>query len=186
MEEPNTQIYHEGQKLQFCLLHALNNLFQEKDTFTRAELNTISENLLAQDPEKPNWTPFSFVFKPHHNSLTGNYDVNVLIAALESKSKTVIWHDRRNDVSSINFDGSESGDGKSLMGIVINVPVRKFGGIWRSRHWVTIRKVGSVWYNLDSDFVEPQAFRDANELKEFLGACIGVGAEVFLVMNGKE
>ncbi|XP_024974618.1 josephin-like protein isoform X2 [Cynara cardunculus var. scolymus] len=71
MADEKKQIYHERQKLQFCLLHSLNNLFQEKHAFTRKDLDDIAEKLVLEDPYKGNWTPFSVIFKPHHNSLTG-------------------------------------------------------------------------------------------------------------------
>ncbi|KAK9279458.1 hypothetical protein L1049_013137 [Liquidambar formosana] len=180
--EDNPQIYHERQRLQFCLLHALNNLFQEKDVFTRANLNVIADKLVLEDPNKETWTGLSVFFKPHHNTLTGNYDVNILIAALQEKGKSVVWHDHRNGASSIDLDGSDD----TLMGIVLNVPVRRYGGLWRSRHWVTLRRIGGVWYNLDSDLVAPQGFKNTEEVREFLDGVIGGGGEVLLVVNDKE
>ncbi|KAM1309318.1 hypothetical protein EV1_006160 [Malus domestica] len=180
--DSSSQVYHERQKLQFCLLHSLNNLFQTKDAFTRSSLNEVAEKLVVEEPNKEKWTPFSVLFKPHHNSLTGNYDINVLIAALEDKGKNVVWHDRRNGASKIDLDGPEDAN---LMGILLNVPVRMFAGLWKSRHWVTLRKIGGVWYNLDSDLVAPAAFEDAEKVREFLDYMIGHGGEVLLVMNNK-
>ncbi|XP_043719068.1 josephin-like protein [Telopea speciosissima] len=180
--EGEMQIYHEKQRLQFCLLHALNNLFQEKDTFTPAELNSISDKLVLNDPSKERWTPLSVVFKPHHNAITGNYDINVLIAALEGKGKEVVWHDHRNGVSSIDLTGTED----ALMGMVLNIPVRRFSGLWRSRHWVTLRKLGDIWYNLDSDFTAPQPFKSTEEVKDFLDKVISEGGEVLLVLHCKQ
>ncbi|PKI66457.1 josephin-like protein [Punica granatum] len=174
-EKPN--IYHEKQRLQFCLLHSLNNLFQQEDTFTKESLNLIAERLVLDDPTKEAWTPLSVLFKPHHNTLTGNYDINVLISALESKGKSVVWHDRRYGASSIGLDHER------LMGIVLNVPVRRYAGLWRTRHWITVRKIDGVWYNLDSDLRSPQAFENAEEAKSFLDHAIGSGGEVLLVMN---
>ncbi|GAB2285764.1 hypothetical protein Dimus_020201 [Dionaea muscipula] len=175
-EESKSEIYHERQKLQFCLLHALNNLFQE-DAFTRAYLDTIAEKLILDDPTKDKWTPISVVFKPHHNVLTGNYDVNVLIAALEAKGKRVVWHDRRNGASKIDLDASDS----SLMGIVVNVSVRRFSGLWKGRHWVTLRKINGVWYNLDSDLGGPQPFKGKEEVREFLDGIILSGGKFCLL-----
>ena len=34
-------IYHERQRRQLCALHVLNNLFQSKDAFTKAEMDEI-------------------------------------------------------------------------------------------------------------------------------------------------
>ncbi|KDP46525.1 hypothetical protein JCGZ_08497 [Jatropha curcas] len=181
METQKPQIYHEKQRLQFCLLHALNNLFQLTEAFTRASLNAIAEKLVLDDPSKQSWTPFSIVFKPHHNSFTGNYDINVLIAALEERGKTVVWHDRRNGASSIELDNDND-----LFGIILNVQVRRYAGFWKSRHWVALRKIGGVWYNLDSDLSEPMAFQDADDFRGFLDYIIRQGGEILLVMNKKE
>lgn len=147
-------------------------------------MNAIGEKLVADDPNREAWTPLSLLFKPHHNSITGNYDINVLIAALEKEGKTVIWHDKRNGASSIDLDGIDVEE--TLMGIVLNVPVRRYGGIWRGRHWVTLRKINGVWYNLDSDLATPQSFKDSEDVQEFLDSIIGIGGEILLVMNDKQ
>ncbi|KAL2317511.1 hypothetical protein Fmac_031387 [Flemingia macrophylla] len=178
----NSEVYHERQKLQFCLLHSLNSLFQQKDAFTRAKLNAISERLALEDSNTEARSPLSLLFKPHHNVLTGNYDINVLIAALEEKGKSVVWHDRRNGASSIDLDAPED----VLMGIVINVSVTRFAGIWRSRHWIALRKIEGVWYNLDSDLVAPQPFLDTDKVRELLDFTLAHGGEVLIVMNGKQ
>ncbi|KAJ0238823.1 Josephin-like protein [Hirschfeldia incana] len=177
MEGSESQIYHERQRLQFCLLHSLNNLFQDKNAFTRESLNSIAEKLVADDPNRETWTPLSFLLKPHHNTLTGNYDVNVMIAALEGRGKSVVWHDKRHGAESIDLGAV------ALMGVVLNVPVKRFGGIWRSRHWVVVRKIGGVWYDLDSDLVVPQRFKGEDEVRRFLDQSLGLGSEVLLVNN---
>ncbi|KAG2288913.1 hypothetical protein Bca52824_048517 [Brassica carinata] len=178
MEGSESQIYHERQRLQFCLLHSLNNLFQDKDAFTRESLNSIAEKLVADDPNKETWTtPLSLLLKPHHNTLTGNYDVNVMIAALEGKGKSVVWHDKRHGASSVDLGAD------NLMGVVLNAPVKRYGGLWRSRHWVVMRKINGVWYNLDSDLVVPLRFKDEDEVRGFLDQCLSSGSEVLLVNN---
>lgn len=181
-EDGKVKIYHERQRLQLCLLHSLNNLFQVKDAFTRSDLDSIAEKLDVDDPNRGSWNPVSLVFRPHHNEITGNYDINVLITALEQKGKTVVWHDKRNGASSIDLNGTDD----RLMGIVLNVPVRKFSGLWRSRHWVTLRCIQRVWYNLDSDLAAPYAFKDTQQVREFLDGIITAGAEVLLIMNDKQ
>ncbi|CDY45461.1 hypothetical protein HID58_018076 [Brassica napus] len=174
MEGSESQIYHERQRLQFCLLHSLNNLFQDKNAFTRESLNSIAESLVADDPNKETWTtPLSFLLKPHHNTLTGNYDVNVMIAALEGKGKSVAWHDKRHGASSIDLGAD------NLMGVVLNVPVKRYGGLWRSRHWVVMRKIDGVWYNLDSDLVVPRPFKGEDEVRGFLDQNLSLERELF-------
>ncbi|XP_074289902.1 josephin-like protein [Silene latifolia] len=183
MEDQNkSEIYHERQRLQLCLLHALNNLFQEKDAFSRAVLDEIAEKLILDDPTSEKWTPISVVFKPHHNLITGNYDVNVLIAALERRGKTMVWHDKRNGTGSIDLDGSENG----LMGVLLNVSVRRYGGLWKGRHWVALRKIDGVWYNLDSDLKSPQLFKNVDDVRVFLDDVILAGGEILLVMDGPQ
>eukprot|EP01018_Ginkgo_biloba_P010808 Gb_06022 [translate_table: standard] len=196
------EIYHEKQRLQFCLLHALNNLLQlprtgawlsdfdaeekdllntRKESFTRTQLDAIANELTLIDPNKDGWNPFSVVWQPHHNVLTGNYDINVLFAALEGKGKRVVWYDRRNGASSMDLTDST----KTFTGIILNKPVRKFGGLWKSRHWIALRKVDGIWYNLDSDLARPLAFEHGDgELKEFLDQSLAQGGEVLLVFEG--
>ncbi|KAL1552870.1 ubiquitinyl hydrolase 1 [Salvia divinorum] len=178
MDTERKLIYHEKQRLQFCLLHTLNNLFQEKDAFSRATLNAIARRLDLQDPNQSSWTPLSVVFKSHHNVVTGNYDVNVLIAALEERGKSVKWHDRRCGASTIGLDDK-------LFGIVLNVPVRRYGGLWKGRHWIALRRVDSAWYNLDSDFSSPYQFKNTEEITELLDGVISTGGEILLVMNSE-
>lgn len=145
-------------------------------------MNAISERLDLDDPTKGSWSPASVVFKSHHNVITGNYDINVLIAALEGKGKTVVWHDRRNGASAIDLDGASD----KLMGIILNIPVRRFAGLWKGRHWVALRRIEGLWYNLDSDFAAPFAFEDIEEVREFLDGIIAAGAEILLVNNEKQ
>ncbi|GAA0172491.1 cysteine protease [Lithospermum erythrorhizon] len=156
---------------------------KQKDAFLQTDLNAISEKLDLEDPMKWGWrSPLSVVFKPHHSSITGNYDINVLIAALEGKWKSVVWHDRRCGFSSIDLDGADD----TLMGLIVNVPVRKYGGLWKSRHWFALRRIGGVWYNLDSNLAASCAFKDIEVVKEFLNGMISSGSEILLVMNDNQ
>lgn len=164
-----------GNLVKYAIESFANCNSQEKDAFTRESLNSIAEKLVADDPNKQTWTPLFFLLKPHHNTLTGNYDVNVMIAALEGKGKSVAWHDKRNGASSIGLDAD------ALMGIVLNVPVRRYGGLWRGRHWVVMRKIDGVWYNLDSDLAVPHPFKDDDEVWGFLDQNLASGAEILLV-----
>ncbi|KAK8726890.1 hypothetical protein OTU49_010115 [Cherax quadricarinatus] len=78
-------IYHEKQIKELCALHSLNNLFQDGGAFAKSELDSIC---YALSPD--NW------FNPHKSLLgTGNYDINVIMAALVTKGCGVIWFDKR-------------------------------------------------------------------------------------------
>ena len=86
----NVGIFHERQKRELCALHALNNVFQHKEfskgniilTFWPGFLSFRSEELdeicLRLNP--------ATVLNPHKSVLgTGNYDINVIMAALQSR-----------------------------------------------------------------------------------------------------
>ena len=78
-------IYHERQKQMLCLVHTLNNLFQDRNAYSKANLDAISYQL----------SPDAFV-NPHKNMLgLGNYDVSVLMAALQWREYEAVWFDKR-------------------------------------------------------------------------------------------
>lgn len=67
-----------------CALHALNNLFQERG-FSKQELDQICYGL----------SPDVWI-NPHKSLLgLGNYDINVIMAALQKKGYEAIWFDKR-------------------------------------------------------------------------------------------
>ncbi|TXG74294.1 hypothetical protein EZV62_002873 [Acer yangbiense] len=136
-ESSGGKLWQAGQKLQFCLLHSLNNLFQQKDAFTRASLNEIAEKLVLDDPDKQTWTPLSVVFKPHHNSLTGNYDINVLIAALEGRGKAVVWHDHRNEAATIDLDGD-------VVSLNVSVSITQLRILWVGQKVISMRYISGL------------------------------------------
>ena len=79
------EIYHERQRLMLCAVHSLNNLFQDRNAYSKEDLDAISYQL----------SPDAFV-NPHKNMLgLGNYDVNVMMVALQQKNYEVVWFDRR-------------------------------------------------------------------------------------------
>ncbi|KAJ8889847.1 hypothetical protein PR048_009351 [Dryococelus australis] len=70
---------------ELCALHALNNLFQERNAFSKADLDSICYSL----------SPDVWI-NPHKSFLgLGNYDVNVIMAALQQKGYEAIWFDKR-------------------------------------------------------------------------------------------
>ena len=79
------QLYHERQVRQMCALHVLNNLFQDPKAFDKAELDIICKEL---SPDT--W------FNPHKSALgLGNYDVNVVMTALQRRGYKTLWFDKR-------------------------------------------------------------------------------------------
>jgi josephin len=171
--------------------------------FTRKELDSIADSLTqggdgdgttSQGTTQP-WTttttrtmevlnPLSLIFKPHRNAVSGNYDANVLIAALATRSKQVTWFDRRKDIRSLNLATSYGDDGRLLLGMIVNFWSPKLLGLWQSRHWVAICKIQGTWYNLDSDNAAPLAFADGEDaIYHYLSTVISNKGEIMLVTN---
>ncbi|XP_069689306.1 josephin-2-like isoform X1 [Periplaneta americana] len=150
----NGAIYHERQVKELCALHALNNLFQERDAFSKTELDAICYSL------SPNvW------INPHKSLLgLGNYDINVIMAALQRKGHEAIWFDKRKDPKCLNLD--------NILGFILNVPSDyKLGFVLlplRRRHWVTIRQIHGTYYNLDSKLESPQLIGRSGDVTTYL------------------
>ncbi|XP_026329774.1 josephin-1-like [Hyposmocoma kahamanoa] len=151
---PKPPIYHEKQVKELCALHALNNLFQMRGTYTKSELDGICSRL------SPNvW------INPHRSLLgLGNYDINVIMAALQKKGCEAIWFDKRKDPGCLNLS--------HICGFILNVPSDyKLGFVMlplRRRHWITIRQIGGSFYNLDSKLDAPQLIGRSSELIAYL------------------
>ncbi|XP_018324867.1 josephin-1 [Agrilus planipennis] len=148
------EVYHEKQVKELCALHALNNLFQMKDYFSKVDFDNICYSL------SPNvW------INPHRSIFgLGNYDVNVIMKALQTKGYEAIWFDRRKDPSCLIHS--------NIFGYILNIPTDlKFGlitlPVYR-RHWIAIRKVHNVFYNLDSKLQTPKVIGLESDLNKFL------------------
>jgi josephin len=80
------EMYHERQSLQLCALHVVNSLWQRRE-FLKSELDEICLELA---PESYSW------WNPHRAPLgLGNYDVNVIMAALQRRGLDTVWFDKR-------------------------------------------------------------------------------------------
>ncbi|CAH1154152.1 unnamed protein product [Phaedon cochleariae] len=148
------EIYHEKQIRELCALHALNNLFQAKNAFTKPELDIICHSL---SPDQ--W------INPHKSMLGfGNYDINVIMKALQLRGYDTIWFDKRKDPSCLNLS--------NICGYVLNVPSDyKIGFLTlplRRKHWVTIREIGGSFYNLDSKLDAPEIIGNDTDLINYL------------------
>ncbi|XP_069689307.1 josephin-2-like isoform X2 [Periplaneta americana] len=166
----NGAIYHERQVKELCALHALNNLFQERDAFSKTELDAICYSL------SPNvW------INPHKSLLgLGNYDINVIMAALQRKGHEAIWFDKRKDPKCLNLD--------NILGFILNVPSDyKLGFVLlplRRRHWVTIRQIHGTYYNLDSKLESPQLIGRASQQSRMASKVPRFGSPRFFFLRG--
>ncbi|XP_050664012.1 josephin-2 [Leptidea sinapis] len=147
-------IYHEKQVKELCALHALNNLFQKSNTYSKSDLDSICSRL------SPNvW------INPHRSILGfGNYDINVIMAALQKNGCEAIWFDKRKDPGCLNL--------ANICGFILNVPSDyKLGFVMlpiRRRHWIAIRQIQGNFYNLDSKLDAPQLIGRSADLIAYL------------------
>ena len=121
-------------------------------------------------------------FNPHKSMLgLGNYDVNVLTAALNTKECDTVWFDKRKEPRSVvNLD--------KLIGCILNVPNDwKIGWLalpLNRRHWIALKDIGGVWYNLDSKMKEPEAIGSKDDCYEFLSKQLKhKDKELFLIVT---
>nr|CAG4645235.1 EOG090X0HOM [Leptodora kindtii] len=154
MGDGSRQIYHEKQLKQLCALHTLNNLFQSADAYSKCLLDELCHRL----------SPNSWV-NPHRSSLgLGNYDINVLISALQIRQCDMTWWDKRRSPTEIDTD--------NIVGFILNISsnskIGRFSLPFKSKHWIAVRRFGLVYYNLDSKLDEPFLIGPHNKLMEFL------------------
>ncbi|XP_013382325.1 josephin-1-like, partial [Lingula anatina] len=106
-----------------------------------------------------------YFLNPHKSVLGfGNYDVNVIMAAIQTKNCETIWFDKRKDIGSLNFD--------KILGFILNIPTDYKWGFLRlpihRKHWISMRKIGEVYYNLDSKLDAPEVIGTSLDLQTYL------------------
>ncbi|KAM5296466.1 josephin-2 isoform 4-T4 [Glossophaga mutica] len=162
-------VYHERQRLELCAIHALNNVLQQR-LFSQEAADEICKRL-APDCR----------LNPHRSLLgTGNYDVNVIMAALQGLGLAAVWWDRRRPLSQLALP--------QVLGLILNLPSPVSLGLLslplRRRHWVALRQVDGVYYNLDSKLRAPEALGDENGVRAFLAAALAQDpCQVLLVVT---
>lgn len=163
-------IYHERQVKELCALHALNNLFQDGSAFSKYALDNICHSLSPDN-----------IVNPHKSVLgLGNYDVNVLMAALQQKGYEAIWFDKRKDPACIVLS--------KIVGFILNIPSdMKFGFLQfplNRKHWIAVKEIDDTFYNLDSKLDSPAIIGKENELLTYLREQIrGKDREIFVVVT---
>uniref|UniRef100_A0A8C5NK79 Josephin-1 n=1 Tax=Junco hyemalis TaxID=40217 RepID=A0A8C5NK79_JUNHY len=118
---------------------------------------------------------------PHKKSMlgNGNYDVNVIMAALQTKGYEAVWWDKRRDVNAIALS--------NVMGFIMNLPSSLCWGPLKlplkRQHWICVREVGGTYYNLDSKLKVPEWIGGESELRKFLKHQLrGKNCELLLVV----
>lgn len=147
-------IHHEKQILQLCAIHALNHIIQHSHgpLFTATDLNNLADSYHS------GWR----ITNPHRSIWgTGNFDADMCIAALSSRSLDCSWFDKRRAMVAASLDG--------FFAVLINHPTT---GFWSSiglggRHWRCLRKFRDAstgvdsWWDLDSLKEAPVLVGDA-------------------------
>lgn len=105
----------------------------------------------------------------------GNYDINVIMTALQKKGCAAVWFDKRKwDHTLISlvkiFNGKcffwiyrepSTIDTTQIVGFILNVPTDyKIGFVvlpLKRRHWIAIRQIDEQYWNLDSKLDSPQS-----------------------------
>ncbi|XP_063225799.1 josephin-like protein isoform X2 [Bacillus rossius redtenbacheri] len=155
---------------ELCALHALNNLFQERNAFSKADLDSICYSL----------SPDVWI-NPHKSFLgLGNYDVNVIMAALQQKGYEAVWFDKRKDPKCLKLS--------NIFGFILNVPSDyKLGFVMlplRRRHWIAIREIDGVYHNLDSKLESPQLLGKDDDMLAYLSEQLqSKEKELFVVIS---
>jgi hypothetical protein len=140
-----SEVYHETQSLMRCGVHCVNNVVG-RPVYTAAMFDDIVRTL---------GTPVSWAYRLG----LGNYDVNVLAVALQREGYVLEWWDRRKEFSLCQLDGQQG---------CVSVIVNRRAGMMQTRHWICLKKVMGVWYNLDSRLGQPLAFSSRTELDTYV------------------
>eukprot|EP00792_Barthelona_sp_PAP020_P003019 TRINITY_DN1471_c0_g1_i1.p1 TRINITY_DN1471_c0_g1~~TRINITY_DN1471_c0_g1_i1.p1 ORF type:complete len:201 (+),score=43.14 TRINITY_DN1471_c0_g1_i1:37-603(+) len=158
------ELYFERQTSQYCLKHALNHLLQE-EYFSVNDLNAISYEL----------TPFSFFrFNPHKSFFGGNWDVNVLIHAVENVlNMQISWWDNRKSLSKID---------ECSFGLIINFNKERF--LYGGNHWISLKNFDGIWVHFDSELRLPIRIGNFKKVCLFIDKYFPE-AHVFVIQTSK-
>ncbi|MCO5553588.1 hypothetical protein L7F22_007112 [Adiantum nelumboides] len=163
------QVFHERHRCRdLCLLHSLNNLYQSK-TFTHHELNNIAHNL---PPELQSGQHGIFACSFFNNG-TRNYNINVLQRALQTRGAVIHAY---LDLGANSFNLDEA----LLKGFIL----KRGGGAFR--HWAAVKKVNTVWMDLDSHIAAPAILGNDDALRAFLLQKIESGSKVVCVWDTQQ
>ncbi|KAB0377642.1 hypothetical protein FD755_012086 [Muntiacus reevesi] len=149
------QIYHEKQRRELCALQ-------------------LSPNATRDFPE--------VISSSYHKKSmlgNGNYDVNVILAALQTKGYEAVWWDKRRDVGATALT--------NVMGFIMNPPSSLCWGPLKlplkRQRCICVREVGGAYDNLDSKLKMPEWTGGESELRKFLKHHLrGKNCELLLVV----
>jgi len=165
-------IYHEKQVKAFCALHAINNVLQE-GRFTKRDLDTICNQL----------DPNSWWWNEHRSFLgIGNFDVNVIMSALEKCEKELVWFDKRKDPEDVL-------NSHNIYGFILNIRTDIRYKTWwltnfMKKHWIVVKGFNGDYYEIDSKRNDPELLGKERDLYAHLRHQLGLPeTELFLVLE---
>lgn len=162
MADNNTCKYHERQSTMKCAIHAVNNMLQEP-VYTKESFDQIAKDLFHE--EKASKASEIYI-NPYKNIFgLGNYDVSVIEMAFLRRKLVLKWWDMRKDFVDFDFEKD------TLMGFLINYRGEKgfFSDLFKliqPNHWYSIRKIGGVFYDVDSKLDKPKPFKSFEDLSK--------------------
>ena len=137
----------------------------------QAELDSICYNL----------SPSTWL-NPHKSWLgLGNYDVNVITAALHTRDYDLVWFDKRKTPETIVTE--------HVLGFILNVPnTLKLGWLQlpvQRKHWVALKEVElGHFYNLDSKLKSAELVGGRVQFMDFLQKELSCSEkELFLIVS---
>ena len=163
MKTSTPKLYHEKQSTLKCAIHAVNNMLQQP-VYNKNSFDQIAKELYKKEQEEKN---SEIIFNPYKSSLgLGNYDVSVIEIAFLKRDFILQWLDLRK-LDSFDYNAI------NLIGFLINFRGEK--GFWKKlfgmvtqNHWHSIRKIGEIYYDLDSKLDEPMPLKSFDELLKIL------------------
>merc|ERR1711933_390663 len=137
-----------------CLMHAINGLLQEQ-IFTAKKMNKICKELAPNKLVNPHKSPLQ----------TGNWDVNVLMKCLQNRDIEIEWFDARK-IKQLDLENMSAAS-HEFIGFILNISQKAFKMVKR-RHWIAIKPINGIYYNLDSKLKKPKKYEGMAELKNNL------------------
>uniref|UniRef100_H2ZPZ0 Josephin-1 n=1 Tax=Ciona savignyi TaxID=51511 RepID=H2ZPZ0_CIOSA len=135
------------------------------------------------------------VLNPHKSVLgTGNYDVNVIMSVLQSKGHAAVWWDKRSTIKKgciyLKKGSLERLCLTNIKGFILNIPSTIGWGVLtiplKRRHWIGVRAIDNIYYNLDSKLKQPEIIGEALQLKKFLAKKLSSkNCELLLIVSSE-
>ncbi|XP_037837135.1 josephin-1 isoform X2 [Kryptolebias marmoratus] len=144
------------------------------------DLYFSSSSLTPPAPLQTSLTPPVIYHEKQRRELCALHALNNVFQDGTAFSRDTLQEIYQRDVGSIELSNVE--------GFILNVPSNLRWGPLRlplkRQHWIGVREVGGVYYNLDSKLRNPQPIGSSDELRKFLRQQLrGKNCELLLVVS---